>query len=587
MNNPRLCPSVLSTGLRTTQVALMRTQMNRPLTPLETPNTNLAANKSFLLANSAAYESLVRKIQFMDWRKSPQIFLRSVELAAGFAARFHSGRFADGAIENLALEVGAQLPELLTENEGVPLPVVHKKNRRRILHVTTSVSGIGGHTRFLYHWVRNDKNSCHSVVLINQGDEPIPSWLTETVEISGGRILALQQERNLCEKALQLRQMAKQSANLVVLHHFGSDVVPTVAFAARDCPPVVVLNHADHLFWLGSSVTDMVINLRTAGADHTAERRFVPCNHVLPIPLLNHCDKMSRIDARRVLGIEEQVVLLSIGRAEKYRTCGSYSFVATANKILDRQPSAHLYVVGESALGIAPYLRCAIHDRLHFVGSIENPSLYHAAADIYLESFPFGSQTALLEAALSGLPVVPAYAPLAPLLVANDDALTDILHNPRNEQEYIERVELMIRCPDQRVTLGEALRKRLLVDHVSEGWLKRLAGLYQETDRLTHHPQPIPISLCRTTNMDIGLSLWHVMADGRTNSMDPSVDAAGSILLHNAFVAKEVGNYAKARLFSWRAVRHNPYQRASWRLLAISLLGRAGRLIPRVLLCCK
>src|SRR5690606_34285328 len=103
-----------------------------------------------------------------------------------------------------------------------------------------------------------------------------------------------------------------------------------------------------------------------------------------------------------------------------YRPCSHYDFTATARKILDRNLLAHLYVVGETLQGLAPYLRSSLHDRLHFVGPVDDAKLYRASADVYLESFPFGSQTALLEAALSGLPVVPAYAPLFPLLVAND-----------------------------------------------------------------------------------------------------------------------------------------------------------------------
>jgi hypothetical protein len=369
-----------------------------------------------------------------------------------------------------------------------------------------------------------------------------------------------------------------------VLHHGSFDVVPTVALAVHDCPPVAVLNHADHLFWLGSSVTDMVINLRTAGSRHTAKQRFVSCNTVLPIPLANPVGKASRRDARRSLGLpEDQLVLLSVGRAEKYRPCGPYDFVATAGKILDRQRDAHLYVVGESTAEIAPYLRCAAHERLHFVGSMEDPSLYRAAADVYLESFPFGSQTALLEASLAGLPVVPAYAPLFPLLVANDDAVQDLLPNAHNEQEYVRRVEQLIQRPEQRRELGETLRKRLLIDHVGEGWLDRLAAMYHETDGLAHGPHPIPTSSCHTTDADIGLSLWHTMTDGKTYSGRTSKDGVLPLLCHTAFVAKYVGDYAKARQFGWRAVRHDPYRRASWRLLAVTMLGKAGRFIRRVL----
>ena len=414
-------------------------------------------------------------------------------------------------------------------------------------------------------------------MLTNQKDVPIPQWLFEAVRTSGGKLVVFPQRSHLCQKARWLREMAKEGADLVVLHHFGSDVLPTVAFAVPECPPVAVLNHADHLFWLGSSVADMVINLRTVGAQHTAERRFVSCNYVIPVPLSYPQEKMSRWEARAALGIRKDIVmLLSIGRSEKYRSCGSYDFVVTANKILDRNPSAHLYVIGETAEGIAPYLRCAIHKHLHFVGSLEDPSLYRVAADVYMESFPFGSQTALLEAALSGLPVVPAYAPLFPLLVANDDTVKDILPNPHDENAYIECVDFLIRQPEQRAEMGTILRKRLLIDHVGDGWLKLLTIMYHKTDRLTHNPHPIPTLSFHATEADISLSLWHVMA-GRTFAFSKLNDVEGATLCHTAFVAKVSGDYAMARRYAWRAIRHYPFQLSLWRFLTITLLGKNGK----------
>ena len=296
-------------------------------------------------------------------------------------------------------------------------------------------------------------------------------------------------------------------------------------------------------------------------------------NTVLPIPLANLTEMISRRDARQAVGIPaNQVVLLSVGRAEKYRPCGPYDFVSTANNILDRHPSTHLYVIGESQDGIAPYLRRTIHERMHFMGSIEDPSLYRSAADIYLESFPFGSNTALLEAALSGLPVVPAYAPLSPLLVAGNDATQDLLLNPEREQEYIDRVGLLIQKPDQRAELGTRLRERLMVDHVGEGWLNWLAALYQRTDLMTHRPQAVPVSTCITTDADIGLSIWNAMSDGTYKIAFE--DHVESSLSHTAFAAKEAGDYAKARRFAWRALLHNPYRGAFWRLFAVAVLGK-------------
>jgi glycosyltransferase involved in cell wall biosynthesis len=540
----------------------------------------LSDSATFLRLNNDAYEWLVNRIQRMDWLKKKEATLREIEKAARFATEFYTGRFADGAIENVALEIGKSLGKASTRPISFPLPpVVQSVKQRRILHVVSAVFEIGGHTRMLYHWICNDRNSCHSVVLVNQTNGQVPQWLHEAVLNSGGSLVIIPSETPLCQKALWLREMARQAADLVVLHHFGSDVVPTVAFAPKDCPPVAVLNHADHLFWMGSSIADMVINLRTKGADLTAKRRFVSRNHVIPVPLQHSEVKMSRWDARQVLGMENDwIVMLSIGRPEKYRPCGPYDFVATAGKILERWPNAHLYVVGESVEGIAPYLHCTVHHRLHFVGSVENPSLYHTASDIYLESFPFGSQTALLEAALSGLPVVSAYAPLFPLLVAVDDALEGLLDNPSNERDYMERVELLIGQPEERKEKGEELRACLLIDHVDEGWLNSLATMYRKTDSLVHNPRPITISSCHMADSDISLSLWHIMA-GRTLAPSHLEDTMDMILCHAALVAKIVGNYATARSNTWRAIRHTPYRLVLWRLLVVVLLGNTGKLI--------
>ena len=48
----------------------------------------------------------------MDRRKQAEAVLSRVAMAAGLAAKFHPGRFADGAIENVAFEIGVRLDGL-------------------------------------------------------------------------------------------------------------------------------------------------------------------------------------------------------------------------------------------------------------------------------------------------------------------------------------------------------------------------------------------------------------------------------------------------------------------------------------------
>lgn len=532
-----------------------------------------ASPDAFLKANSAAYESLVERAAAADAAAMPEEALRRVSAAALFAAQFHPGRFADGAIENIAFDIGRRAGSLAP----VLAPAGTAAGRRRVLHVVSQAQAVGGHTRMLHHWVTHDTTSTHSLFVVDQSSVPVPEWLSASIIKSQGTLTLCPHKQSRLDKALYLRRLAHQHADLVVLHHDCCDVVPTVAFAVEGGPPVAILDHADHLFWLGSSVADTVIALRSAGARHGAGRRFTPRNAILPIPLVPSPQQASRAQARRSLGIPlDQTALLSVGRPVKYRPCGAHDFVATANTILERNPSAHLYVVGESLEGIRPYLRSQPHPALHFVGPVDDASLHRAAADIYLESFPFGSNTALLEAALSGLPVVPAYAPLFPLLVAGNDSLLDLLSNPSSEEEYVARAGNLVRDRERRIAFGEALRQRLLAEHVGEGWLRHLRALYAHTDRLVHQPLPIPPNRCMHAEADVRLSLWNVMADGVTNHRSADLDSAHAALRHAAFVFKEAGDYARARRYAWQAVRADK-DMASWRLVGATLLGRPGR----------
>jgi glycosyltransferase involved in cell wall biosynthesis len=535
-----------------------------------------SAPTTFLEANTRLYDRLARRIQVNEQRGKPEAILRSVILAATAASEFYPGRFADGSIENAALVVGMNLVDSETDCPA-PMPASDRK-RRRVLHVTTQVTNIGGHTRMLYHWIRNDQSSCHSLAITHQGTKPIPTWLSGAV-MKNGSLTLLSPKLSLTEKAKQLRTIARSRADLVVLHHYPFDVVPIVAFASGACPPVAVVNVADHQFWLGSSVADIVISLRQTGSEHAAARRFALVNTVLPVPLEDKYGRVPRRDARATLGIpDDQVMLLSVGRPEKYEPCDRYSFVDTAAKILGRQSKAHIYVVGESHKRITRRLRRSVHERLHFVGPIEDPTIYRAGTDIYLESFPFGSQTALLEAALSGIPVVPAYAPLFPLLVANDDCVYDLIPNPKNEHEYLERTCLLIEQPRLRNELGLNLRRRLLANHVESAWSDRLAGVYRETDSLVHRPHPIGVSTCSTTAEDTNLSLWHAKAD-----REPGYRIA-TVLRHSARIATQFGDYSGAARDGWRAMCSNPCHRASWCTLIRAILGRRLEQIVRSML---
>jgi hypothetical protein len=363
----------------------------------------------------------------------------------------------------------------------------------------------------------------------------------------------------------------------VVLHHDGSDVTPTVAFASADLPPVLVLNQADHQFWLGSSVADLAVSLRSAAVPHTAARRYIENNAVLAIPLELSAPVTDRVAARRAIGASaDQVVLLSIGREEKYRPCGALDFIKTAGQILDRIPQAHAYIVGVTEQGIKRFARSRIHERLHFVGSTEDPSQYRASADIYIESFPFGSNTALLEAAAAGLPVVPACAPLFSLLVAQNDSLADLLPNPASPGEYIDRVVWLSQNPEAARRFGAEIQSRVRSQHLGDGWQRQLEQLYERVDGLRHSPRSIPVSECEFTDADVGLSVWHA---ARSAVLPDDIDLNTATLRHKAVAAKYAGEFSSACSSALRAAIRAPGDWKLWRLLGVTAYRGASSLI--------
>ncbi|MGO4840813.1 hypothetical protein AB4144_52035, partial [Rhizobiaceae sp. 2RAB30] len=134
-----------------------------------------------LVNNDEAYRWLVREAQVSAASLDAETTLAKIADAARFAAGFHTGRFADGSIENLALQIGASL----ADREPAPTPQRRPDGRRRVLQFASHLARIGGHTRMLYNWIKYDPDSCHTVVVSSQGGKDVPAGFAEAIAASG------------------------------------------------------------------------------------------------------------------------------------------------------------------------------------------------------------------------------------------------------------------------------------------------------------------------------------------------------------------------------------------------------------------
>ena len=105
------------------------------------------------------------------------------ELAALYAISRHCGIFVSPALERVLIDIGkkAIAPSARSKGRRLQYPP------RRILHVSTRVMPVGGHSRMIWRWIQQDEGRVHSLALTRQ-TSAIPAMLKAAVADSGGRI---------------------------------------------------------------------------------------------------------------------------------------------------------------------------------------------------------------------------------------------------------------------------------------------------------------------------------------------------------------------------------------------------------------
>lgn len=212
---------------------------------------------------------------------------------------------------------------------------------------------------------------------------------------------------------MRLRQLVAD-VELIVLHIHPDDPVAPVALARMPAArPVLFVDHASHVFWMGACAANLVLTLHTEACRTTATRRGVPPHQICWWPLsfdLSRLDTPPRFPVRKDLNIPaDAVTLLTSGWPYKFHAIEGHSFSKAIAPVLASRPTTHLIAVGPTAddsawkelLGLFP-------GRIHLLGIQDEQfmtSCYHAC-DIYLDSIPFSSGSAVMEAAALGKPII-------------------------------------------------------------------------------------------------------------------------------------------------------------------------------------
>jgi hypothetical protein len=338
-------------------------------------------------------------------QKSLSKKLSALKAAAHFAAYKVIGQFSDNEIERQLCEISQSIPTSSCEFE-----------KGSILHVMTKCYETGGHTRVVENWIKASNSSeSHSLYLVNQGKTAVPTWLTQVISNKKGEIIYSEKNRKDLAKAQELRQRASQY-QYVVLHVHMYDIVPLLAFGTEDFKrPIIFYNHAEHMFWVRVSISDIVVDMNEAAQKFSQEYRGIKKSQSKIVKIPFHCKtgKISKSTARHKLGIQEhQSLFLGIGNSYRFKPYDDMDYPRMVAEILSLDLKNVYIIVGtEGDESYWEKVRSEFpKNRLIFTGLIKDKDTFTnilKACDYYIEVFPFGSETSSFEAAMNT-----DYAPL-------------------------------------------------------------------------------------------------------------------------------------------------------------------------------
>jgi glycosyltransferase involved in cell wall biosynthesis len=190
-------------------------------------------------------------------------------------------------------------------------------------------------------------------------------------------------------------------------------------------------------------------------------------------------DPAARREVRAEEGIPEGA-LVFLYMARLTRDKGALVMAEAFARFADRNPEAHLIVVGPDEEGLRPAIGAACiacSERIHLVDYSRVPERFMAAADVLcLPSFREGFGSVLIDAASAGIPSIASR--ITGSVDAIEEGVTGLLHEAGNVPEMVSRMEQLALDPSLRREMGEKGRLRAQREFSEEIVTRALLDFY-------------------------------------------------------------------------------------------------------------
>lgn len=433
---------------------------------------DLDTYREMLRGHASQFRDLTEQALRQHDRRSFAHSAALAQLAGAYAWLNHPGVFAAPELDRMVADIGGRLPAATAR------PSIERVD---VVHVVSQIYATGGPTQAIACWLDEDSERRHAVVLTQQGASPIPAKITDRVAAS--RLVDLGAgSGDLLRRGARLRALMDR-ADLVVLHTHPHDVIAMLALGGRPRPGVITVNHADHVFWLGTAVPGVVFHMRNSGRDLAHARRGIGPDHsvVMARPLNIHERRVSRDSAKAQLDLPTDAFLVvTCADGAKYRQAVQPAFLDLVVPFFADRAGTSLLAAGPDPEGIWAEAEAATHGRVRALGRLNDVSVLQQAADVYLDSFPFSSLTSMLEAGSYGTPLVTfrGHPSDCGVLGADTPGVDDHVRTPATPAALITELDQLREDQTLRAELGAATREAIARTHVGAGWQESVRNLY-------------------------------------------------------------------------------------------------------------
>lgn len=414
--------------------------------------------------NKKHFEKMLEKAEKCN---NPTKKVELARQAVKYAVFNNGGYFTNSRLEKIFIDCAQNID---IENYNI------KYKENSFLHVLTTGYNTGGHTRVVERWIKNaPNNQIHSVAIL----KPDKNYTSIDDIVVNGNVYRFS-KKDIIQNALRLRELSL-NYKYIVLHVHMQDPTALIAYGTEKIQrPILFYNHASHLFWVGKNVSDVIMDI-IKNDIVTKKYRRIENTYFLGIPTESvEIKKYNKIEKRQKLNLPlDKKIIISAGSAGKYKPIDGDNYIDAISQILDDDTIC--YFIGPSIKDA--YWKKVYEKSNHrivplgYINFDDGFSDYLACADLYIDSYPFGGGTALIDAICTDIPVLSLKSYYSQL-----DYLIETSAYCQNKEEFMLKIKRILKDKNYSNQIKQELQYNLNRYQSLEAWNARIRNLIRNLD---------------------------------------------------------------------------------------------------------